>query len=97
MGRIQAKIALIATLSIFSTVSFGQAADDWTSGEEIFQKVCQYCHTTGVAVTITGRQLIPAYIKYMVRNGMRAMPPFRQSELSEKDLDKIASYIAESK
>jgi len=33
------------------------------------------------------------YIKYIVRHGVNVMPPFRKTELSDADLDAIASYL----
>ena len=38
--------------------------------------------------------LTPAYVKYIVRNGVTVMPPFRKTELSDADLDAIAAYLA---
>jgi mono/diheme cytochrome c family protein len=34
------------------------------------------------------------YIKYTVRHGVSVMPPFRKTELSDRDLDAIAAYLS---
>ncbi len=38
--------------------------------------------------------LTPTYVKYIVRHGVSVMPPFRKTELSDRDLDAIAAYLA---
>jgi (+)-pinoresinol hydroxylase len=37
--------------------------------------------------------LMPAYIKSVVRQGISVMPPFRKTELSDADLDAIVAYL----
>ncbi len=37
--------------------------------------------------------LTRAYVKYIVRHGVTVMPPFRKTELSDPDLEAIASYL----
>lgn len=37
--------------------------------------------------------LSAAYIKYVVRHGVNVMPPFRKTELSDRNLDAIAAYL----
>ena len=73
-----------------------QSAGEWRSGEAIYRESCRYCHDTGVGVVITGRKLAPEYIAFNVRNGMGAMPSFRQSELPKAELERIVRYVAES-
>lgn len=34
------------------------------------------------------------YIKYTVRHGVSVMPPFRKTELSDRELDAIAAYLS---
>tara|TARA_R110000772_G_scaffold38354_20_gene90561 strand:+ start:455 stop:697 length:243 start_codon:yes stop_codon:yes gene_type:complete len=73
-----------------------QAADEWESGKQIFDKVCQYCHTQNVGPVLTGRNLPPVFFTVIARSGLRAMPAFRPSELSDSDLEKIGIYLSES-
>jgi mono/diheme cytochrome c family protein len=86
---------LLAPAQIPSS-GFAQSANDWQSGEQIFDIVCQYCHQNEVGPVITGRQLPEPYIEVITRNGFRAMPAFRQTELSDDDLAKVAAYVSAS-
>ena len=38
--------------------------------------------------------LAPAIVKTFVRNGVSVMPFFRKTEISDKDLDALAAYLA---
>ncbi len=38
--------------------------------------------------------LTQAYVQYIVRHGVSVMPPFRKTELSDRDLEAIAAYLA---
>jgi len=84
------------TASTVSTVTWSQSANDWQSGEEIFGKICQYCHTQGVGPVLTGRNLPPVYFTTIARNGLNAMPAFRPTELSAEDLEKVADFLSQS-
>ncbi len=79
-----------------SQSAWSQSANDWESGEQIFGKICQYCHTQGVGPILTGRNLPPVYFSTIARNGMNAMPAFRPTELSSADLEKVANFLSES-
>ncbi|MCC2681285.1 MAG: cytochrome c, class [Nitrosospira multiformis] len=69
----------------------------WKNGAEVYAKICGYCHEDGkVGPLILGRELPPAYIRAVVRNGSRAMPPFRFSEIDDESLTKLAEYISKS-
>lgn len=66
----------------------------WKDGAEVYAKVCGYCHESNVGPVIRGRDLPPAYIRFVVRNGNRAMPSFRSSEIDDESLAKLAEYIS---
>ena len=66
----------------------------WKDGAEVYAKVCSYCHDQQIGPVIRGRSLPPAYISAVVRNGNRAMPPFRASEIDDESLKKVAEYIS---
>jgi mono/diheme cytochrome c family protein len=69
----------------------------WKDGAEVYAKICGHCHEGGkVGPVIVGRQLPPVYVRTVVRNGSRAMPPFRFSEIDEESLAKLAEYISKS-
>ena len=63
-------------------------------GAEVYDKICAYCHETQVGPPIRNRKLPPLYIHAVVRNGNRAMPAFRASEIDEESLAKLAEYIS---
>ena len=66
----------------------------WKDGPEVYAKVCSYCHDQQIGPVIRGRSLPPAYISATVRNGHRAMPAFRASEIDDESLKKVAEYIS---
>jgi hypothetical protein len=49
-----------------------------------------------VGPVIRGRDLPPAYIRSIVRGGLRAMPSFRPSEIDDGSLEKLAEYISKN-
>lgn len=67
----------------------------WKDGAEIYAKVCAYCHEANVGPQIRNRQLPEIYIRTIVRNGSRAMPAFRPSEIDDESLTKIADFISQ--
>ncbi len=79
-----------------SSLAWSQSANEWVSGEQIFGKVCQYCHTEGVGPVLTGRNLPPVYFTTIARNGLNAMTAFRPTELSSDDLEKVANFLSQS-
>lgn len=89
-------ICLVWGMLFVVSPAWSQSANDWESGEQIFDKVCQYCHTHDVGPVLTGRSLPPEYFATIARNGLRAMPAFKPTELSSEDLAKVANYLSES-
>ena len=67
----------------------------WKDGAEIYAKVCAYCHEAQVGPQIRHRKLPVTYIRTIVRNGNRAMPPFRSSEIDDESLEKLADFISQ--
>lgn len=89
-------ISLTICLLLMSSLVWSQSANDWESGEQIYSKICQYCHTQGVGPVLTGRNLPPVYFRTIARNGLNAMPAFRPTELSSDDLEKVANFLSQS-
>ncbi len=89
--------ALLGAMTMVLAASGAQAdgSGKWTSGKEIYEKVCGYCHEprTGLGPNIKG--LHPLYVRDRVRHGFRAMPPFRQSEIDDQSLAKLTEYLAQ--
>ncbi|PSJ16977.1 c-type cytochrome [Nitrosomonas supralitoralis] len=66
----------------------------WKDGAEIYAKICAYCHEAQVGPQIRNRELPTKYIRTIVRNGNRAMPAFRISEIDDESLAKLADFIS---
>jgi len=82
------------------------------SGKVIFDLHCAGCHDAGnahaatkqlalvrgkdLAVIRERKDLVPAYIKYIVRDGLLEMPPFRPTDINNNELDNLATYIVDS-
>ena len=88
----------IALLVALLAPNAGQArsAGQWHGPEEIFAKVCAYCHNKGIGPELRGRGLSPRSIVDTVRQGLNAMPAFRPAEISDAELDALAATIAQS-
>lgn len=100
--RIMAKWPLAAAAGIasvaclLSLAAWAGSEGRWKSGEEVYAKVCGYCHETGIGPVIKGRKLPPAYTVHIVRNGLRAMPAFPAAFIDDQALREVADYISES-
>jgi mono/diheme cytochrome c family protein len=81
------------------------------TGKEVFDHYCTYCHgaadgagTTQLARTrgkdkallTERRDLSASYIEYVVRHGLKAMPPFVPSDLTEARLKALVAFLAKS-
>jgi mono/diheme cytochrome c family protein len=71
-----------------------QGSPGWKDGAEVYADVCAHCHETGVGPTLRGRGLPAEYFKIFVRNGSRAMPAFRASEIDDTALARLGEYLA---
>lgn len=70
--------------------------------EAIYQSSCKFCHghqiAPGIRVApdLLGRALDPQSITYFVRNGPRGMLAFRKADISDRELEALAKWIASS-
>ena len=77
-------------------------------GSEVFEHYCSHCHGTADAPAtmqlsrtpgkdkglLTQRtDLAPDYIEYIVRHGLKSMPPFAPSDLDEKKLKALTAFL----
>ncbi len=85
--------ALLALAGIAST-AIADSSGKWQNGQEIYDKVCGYCHEVNVGPVLKGRALPVEYIQYVVRHGNRAMPSFRPSEIDDDMLAQVARLIS---
>lgn len=84
---------------VLATATLGIAAPSSAipaDGVRVYDKVCRYCHETGVGPVLKGRQLPPEYVQRVVRLGNRAMPSFRATEIDDANLAEVAKLIASS-
>ena len=81
------------------------------AGRVIFELHCAGCHDPGPAhaatkqlalvrgedkaVIMQRKDLTADYIKYIVRDGLLEMPPFRPTDINNAELDNLATYIVE--
>ncbi|MFM1885183.1 MAG: hypothetical protein RL026_340 [Pseudomonadota bacterium] len=79
-------------------------------GQAVFKRHCAECHAPGVghpgtqqlgwlkgeasAVLEQRKDLLPEYVKHVVRHGLLEMPPIRPSEVSDQQLEQLADYLA---
>lgn len=87
------------------------AKPDLASGKALFQGQCGGCHLDrgfgtrvlsrrvpeGQAMLEARKDLSSAYVSTVVRHGIGSMPQFRKAELSDADLNAIATYLEKSK
>jgi len=79
------------------------------TGREVFDHYCAQCHgpsdgpgtmqlrrTRGKdrALLTERTDLTPNYIAYVVRHGLRSMPPFAPSDLPAAKLEALAAFLA---
>ena len=85
-----------------------QAAE--TTGQDVFNAYCVQCHgdsneaagtlqlgrTRGQdkALLTKRTDLKPEYIEYVVRHGLKSMPPFVPSELTDAKLKALTEFLA---
>jgi len=65
--------------------------------EQVYAKVCGYCHGRNVGPILLGRSLPVDAITMTVRSGRNAMPAFRPTEVTDAELKSLAKWISTSK
>ena len=86
------------------------ALADVHDGKTLYELYCIACHGQGPghpgtmrlqervgeaqAALLDRDNLPPEYIKLVVREGFKLMPPFRPSEITDRQLDELAAYIS---
>lgn len=99
---------LLGVLPVLATLSMPAIAVDMT-GKEVFEHYCTYCHgssdgpgtmqlkrTRGAdkALLTERSDLAPDYIEYIVRHGLKSMPAFVPSDLSDARLKALVAFLA---
>jgi mono/diheme cytochrome c family protein len=83
------------------------------SGQEVFQRHCVHCHGPGSdavgtlqlartrgqdkALLTERKDLPPEYIRIVVRHGLRAMPAFVPSDLTDAQLEALTDFLTSRK
>jgi mono/diheme cytochrome c family protein len=83
----------ILTGPVFAAQKLGEVQPP-RAPEQIYAKVCGYCHGRNVGPVILGRHLPAESIKYVARHGQNGMPAFRPSEVTPAELDALANWIS---
>ena len=80
-----------------STVALvNQDARPGNGPEGTYSRTCGYCHGANVGPAILGLHLPAELIRSAVRTGPGAMPAFRQTEISDADLERLSEWISDS-
>jgi mono/diheme cytochrome c family protein len=96
-------------IGLLAGLSANITAGAETSGEAIYNRECVQCHGPGLESTGTQQlartrgedkallterdDLEAAYIEYVVRHGLRAMPPFAPAGLTDDELAALTEYL----
>ncbi len=80
-------------LAFASNAVLADSAGKWTSGKEVYDKVCGYCHEPNPGLGPNIRGAHPRDVRERVRQGHRAMPSFRQSEIDEQALAQLIDFL----
>lgn len=89
----------VAALSGYLVLALGagnalaDSKGQWKDGKEAYDKICGYCHDKGIGPQIRGLGIRAEDIVKTARSGNKAMPAFRQTEIDDATLNKVAEYI----
>ena len=102
-------ITLTASAALLAATAPAVAAD--MTGKEVFERHCVHCHAPGNEATgtlqlartrgedkalLTERDDLPAvYIQMIVRQGLKAMPAFVPSDLTDAQLQALTDYLTQ--
>ena len=89
-------LAAVVLFTLPAAAAQAQEDSQWGSGQNLYDKVCALCHAAEVEVgpLLAGRGLPEAYIKFIVRNGFRAMPSFPASFIDDESITLLSEYLS---
>jgi mono/diheme cytochrome c family protein len=107
------RTALSFSTALLALASHAAHPAEPAAGKQIFDRHCAECHAPGFghpgtqqlgwtrgeknAVLEERRDLLPAYITLVVRNGLLEMPAFRPTEIDERELRQLTEYLTRRK
>lgn len=98
------RLLTVATLLLFGFTESMASEKYWKNGQEVYTKVCAYCHNVGVGpdsvkmkFDASSAEARAESIIYIVRHGLNAMPAFRKTEIDDASLRELADGLATGK
>jgi mono/diheme cytochrome c family protein len=95
LGLASGAVLMVAGVA-FAAQKLGQVEGE-RAPEVLYAKTCGYCHGKNIGPVIRGRALTAEAIKRQVRHGQNGMPAFRPTEITNSELDALATWISASK
>ncbi len=92
-------VAGIAGIGLASSVFAAQKLGEYQPQrppEQVYAKVCGYCHGRNIGPILLGRKLPTDMVKAVARQGRNGMPAFRPTEVTHEELDALAIWISKS-
>jgi (+)-pinoresinol hydroxylase len=100
-------LALATSLSSDAVAADAPLTAQQEQGKKLYSGTCYYCHSEKVWGTLALERrrgpndallekrtdLVPAFVKTVVRNGLGSMPAYRRTELTDADVDAIVAYL----
>lgn len=85
-----------AALPLAGATGSAHAESQWGSGQNLYNKLCGYCHKpeVGVGPVLEGRGLPEAYVRSIVRSGFNAMPAFPASYVDDESIAQLVEYLS---
>ena len=108
-ARTATVLAALAQAPLAALAAEVPAASADAAGAALFARHCVHCHAADAEATgtlqlartrgkdkalLAGRQDLPReYVNLVVRNGLRAMPPFLPSQITDAEVRQLADWL----
>jgi mono/diheme cytochrome c family protein len=98
---------LLSGACVLALVARPAVGEDY-KGKDVFDQYCAACHGTGdtpgsvqlgrtrgkdKALLTERKDLAPDYVEYIVRHGLKSMPPFAPSDLDQAKLKALVAFL----
>jgi mono/diheme cytochrome c family protein len=85
-------------ITVLAMAAQAQSAGQWRDSEQLWQATCAYCHAgvpgADVGPPLRGRDLPAPLVVHWARYGGKGMPAFLPSQVSDRELDQLALWLA---